>query len=89
MDREVIPGLAGLTVSDEPEPTDLSHLKTIYNKVKANDHAWPFEEPVDQAEVPEYYTNILFPIDLKTIGERMKNGYYVHVSLITVVNQVT
>lgn len=35
-------------------------------------------DPVDAEEVPEYYDNVLFPIDLGTMSSRLKNGYYVH-----------
>ena len=35
--------------------------------------------PVNADEVPDYYDHILFPIDLGTINERIKEGYYVHV----------
>uniref|UniRef100_A0A673N540 Histone acetyltransferase n=1 Tax=Sinocyclocheilus rhinocerous TaxID=307959 RepID=A0A673N540_9TELE len=39
--------------------------------------AWPFMEPVKKSEAPDYYEVIRFPIDLKTMTERLKNRYYV------------
>uniref|UniRef100_A0A7N8YAA7 Histone acetyltransferase n=1 Tax=Mastacembelus armatus TaxID=205130 RepID=A0A7N8YAA7_9TELE len=39
--------------------------------------AWPFMEPVKKSEAPDYYEIIRFPIDLKTMTERLKNKYYV------------
>ncbi|NWW93310.1 KAT2A acetyltransferase, partial [Rhynochetos jubatus] len=39
--------------------------------------AWPFMEPVKKSEAPDYYEIIRFPIDLKTMTERLKNRYYV------------
>uniref|UniRef100_A0A673ZI62 Histone acetyltransferase n=1 Tax=Salmo trutta TaxID=8032 RepID=A0A673ZI62_SALTR len=39
--------------------------------------AWPFMEPVKKTEAPDYYEIIRFPIDLKTMTERLKNRYYV------------
>uniref|UniRef100_A0A3Q2YSQ3 Bromo domain-containing protein n=3 Tax=Syngnathidae TaxID=72045 RepID=A0A3Q2YSQ3_HIPCM len=34
-------------------------------------------EPVKKSEAPDYYEIIRFPIDLKTMTERLKNRYYV------------
>ncbi|XP_055836456.1 histone acetyltransferase KAT2A-like [Episyrphus balteatus] len=39
--------------------------------------AWPFLVPVNAADVPDYYHHIKYPMDLKTMGERLKKGYYV------------
>uniref|UniRef100_A0A4W3HBH0 Histone acetyltransferase n=1 Tax=Callorhinchus milii TaxID=7868 RepID=A0A4W3HBH0_CALMI len=39
--------------------------------------AWPFMEPVKKSEAPDYYEIIRFPIDLKTMSDRLKNRYYV------------
>ncbi len=33
-------------------------------------------KPVDTADVPEYYEHIQFPMDLRTIGERLRAKYY-------------
>uniref|UniRef100_A0A914UX03 Bromo domain-containing protein n=1 Tax=Plectus sambesii TaxID=2011161 RepID=A0A914UX03_9BILA len=55
-----------------------STLKAVLTKLKAHESAWPFAKPVDAAEVPEYYGHIKFPIDLKTMGDRLKQRYYVH-----------
>ncbi|KAK0429358.1 hypothetical protein QR680_011341 [Steinernema hermaphroditum] len=56
----------------------LSTLRTVLRKLREDSHSWPFLEPVQAAEVPEYYEHILFPIDLRTIGERVDRKYYVH-----------
>jgi len=57
-------------------------LKTIWNRLKAHQSSWPFRKPVDPDEVPEYYGYIPYPIDLKTIGDRLKKGnYYCHPKL--------
>jgi len=31
---------------------------------------------VPAAEVPDYYDHIKYPMDLKTMGDRLKKGYY-------------
>lgn len=57
-------------------------LKTVLTRLKAHPASWPFRKPVDSEEVPEYYGYIAYPIDLKTIGDRVKKGnYYCHPKL--------
>ncbi|XP_014664151.1 PREDICTED: histone acetyltransferase KAT2A-like isoform X2 [Priapulus caudatus] len=81
---ESIPGIrdAGWRPEDEPErecpdPDALySTLKIIHNHVKQHGSAWPFQRPVDPSEAPDYYDIIPYPMDLKTIQERLKTRYY-------------
>ena len=40
--------------------------------------SWPFLIPVDRKAVPDYYEHIKFPMDMKTMAERLKAGYYVN-----------
>ena len=40
--------------------------------------SWPFLNPVDRKAVPDYYDHIKFPMDLKTMTERLKANYYVN-----------
>lgn len=83
--RSQIPGLENVRLENdisEPE-SDLTHsIRQILNKLKSSQHSWPFQEPVDVDEVPEYYDHILFPVDLRMVTDRLKEGYYVHVSRI-------
>ncbi|OXA60750.1 Histone acetyltransferase KAT2B [Folsomia candida] len=51
--------------------------KSILNQVRSHSAAWPFLKPVDRNEVPDYYEHIQFPMDLKTMGDRLKKGYYI------------
>ncbi|MBN3316342.1 KAT2B acetyltransferase, partial [Atractosteus spatula] len=53
-----------------------SILKSILQHVKGHQNAWPFMEPVKKTEAPGYYQVIRFPMDLKTMSERLKNRYY-------------
>ncbi|XP_029509141.1 histone acetyltransferase KAT2B isoform X2 [Oncorhynchus nerka] len=53
-----------------------STLKTILQHVKSHQNAWPFMEPVKKIEAPGYYQVIRFPMDLKTMSERLKSRYY-------------
>uniref|UniRef100_A0A8C5FJH8 Histone acetyltransferase n=1 Tax=Gadus morhua TaxID=8049 RepID=A0A8C5FJH8_GADMO len=52
-------------------------LKNLLAQIKTHPEAWPFMEPVKKSEAPDYYEIIRFPIDLKTMTERLKNRYYV------------
>uniref|UniRef100_A0A4W4DTF5 histone acetyltransferase n=1 Tax=Electrophorus electricus TaxID=8005 RepID=A0A4W4DTF5_ELEEL len=53
-----------------------SSLKNILQQVKSHQNAWPFMEPVKKNEAPGYYQVIRFPMDLKTMTERLKSRYY-------------
>ncbi|XP_069874778.1 histone acetyltransferase KAT2B isoform X1 [Dipodomys merriami] len=83
---ESIPGIretgwkpSGKEKSKEPKDPDqlYSTLKGILQQVKSHQSAWPFMEPVKRTEAPGYYEVIRFPMDLKTMSERLKNRYYV------------
>ncbi|CAH4034884.1 histone acetyltransferase KAT2A isoform X1 [Pieris brassicae] len=80
---EVIPGLreAGwraARAAPEPQPdADPAPLRNIMHAVKNHGAAWPFLKPVDKAEVPDYYDHIKYPMDLRSMGERLKARYYV------------
>ncbi|XP_018562120.1 histone acetyltransferase KAT2A isoform X2 [Anoplophora glabripennis] len=52
-------------------------LKIVLNAVKNHDDSWPFREPVDKKVVIDYYDHIKYPMDLKTMMERLKSRYYV------------
>ncbi|KAK4381875.1 Histone acetyltransferase GCN5 [Sesamum angolense] len=38
--------------------------------------AWPFKEPVDARDVPDYYDIIKDPMDLKTMSKRVESELY-------------
>uniref|UniRef100_A0A669B0U6 Histone acetyltransferase n=1 Tax=Oreochromis niloticus TaxID=8128 RepID=A0A669B0U6_ORENI len=78
---ESIPGIRMLfffSVGKELKDPDqlYSTLKTILQHVKSHQNAWPFMEPVKKTEAPGYYQVIRFPMDLKTMSERLKSRYY-------------
>lgn len=85
---ESIPGVLEAGWKPDPEkykeqqPMDPDQLagtmKTILQQVKSHPSAWPFLKPVDKSEAPDYYDHIKYPMDLKTMLERLKNHYYVH-----------
>ncbi|KAK2146841.1 hypothetical protein LSH36_582g02006 [Paralvinella palmiformis] len=85
---ESIPGVLEAGWKPDPEkykeqqPIDPEQLfvtlKTVLQQIKTHPSAWPFIKPVDKTEAPDYYDHIKFPMDLKTMSERLKNRYYVH-----------
>ncbi|NXC22949.1 KAT2A acetyltransferase, partial [Corythaeola cristata] len=83
---ESVPGIREshqLLLGSEPlkelkDPDQLYNtLKNLLAQIKTHPSAWPFMEPVKKSEAPDYYEIIRFPIDLKTMTERLKNRYYV------------
>ncbi|KAG9153974.1 hypothetical protein Leryth_000495 [Lithospermum erythrorhizon] len=49
-----------------------------YFKQALHDHpdSWPFKEPVDARDVPDYYDIIKDPMDLKTMSKRVESELY-------------
>ena len=64
---------------DKIDPDQLyNSLKTILTSCRNHQNSWPFLNPVDRKAVPDYYDHIRFPMDLKTMTERLKANYYVN-----------
>uniref|UniRef100_A0A8C9TG14 Histone acetyltransferase n=1 Tax=Scleropages formosus TaxID=113540 RepID=A0A8C9TG14_SCLFO len=74
-----VESIPGIRTSKELKDPDMLHnmLKNLLAQIKTHPDAWPFMEPVKKAEAPDYYEIIRFPIDLKTMTERLKNRYYI------------
>jgi histone acetyltransferase len=73
------------TWADDIDQDTLQNIfKTVLNQVKNHHAAWPFLKPVDRAEVPDYYDVIKLPMDLKTMTERLKRGYYTHKNMFMI-----
>lgn len=64
-----------LEESTDPEKLAAT-LGNVLQCVKSNQAAWPFLKPVNPAEVPDYYDHIKYPMDLKTMTDRLKAKYY-------------
>ncbi|KAJ6647259.1 Histone acetyltransferase KAT2A, partial [Pseudolycoriella hygida] len=63
---------------ESADPDKLSAtFSTILNAVKVHVNAWPFLKPVSAVTVPDYYDLIKYPMDIKTMFDRLKKGYYV------------
>ncbi|KAJ6953756.1 hypothetical protein NC652_005477 [Populus alba x Populus x berolinensis] len=61
---------------------ELSNCHIVYPGIdfqkSMHDHvdAWPFKEPVDACDVPDYYDIIKDPMDLKTMSKRVESEQY-------------
>ena len=56
-----------------PNHNQLLHL---LNDMQNHTAAWPFAQPVNRDEVPDYYEVIKEPMDLSTMEERLGNDLY-------------
>ncbi|PIO64285.1 Bromodomain protein [Teladorsagia circumcincta] len=51
-------------------------LENIIREAMRETYAWPFLEPVDKKEVPDYYDVISRPMDLRTMINKIKQHVY-------------
>jgi len=51
-------------------------LAEVLEKIKEHPGSWPFHQPVDKKEVPDYYDVIKDPVDLCLIEKRLKDSNY-------------
>uniref|UniRef100_A0A0R3SK75 Bromo domain-containing protein n=1 Tax=Hymenolepis diminuta TaxID=6216 RepID=A0A0R3SK75_HYMDI len=48
----------------------------LISAVRKHRNSWPFQEPVDAEEVPDYYEIVVDPVDLSMISSWLKDGRY-------------
>ncbi|GKU86450.1 hypothetical protein SLEP1_g973 [Rubroshorea leprosula] len=51
-------------------------MRTLLKSMHDHVDAWPFKEPVDRRDVPDYYDIIKDPVDLKTMSKRVESDQY-------------
>ncbi|XP_046808257.1 nucleosome-remodeling factor subunit NURF301 isoform X2 [Lucilia cuprina] len=51
-------------------------LRKLIKQIRSHKNAWPFMEPVDPKEAPDYYKVIKEPMDLKQIEENLNKNIY-------------
>lgn len=65
---------AARPLEESADPDKLANsLNVVLQSVRQHSAAWPFLKPVNPTEVPDYYDHIKYPMDLKTMGDRLKN----------------
>ncbi|XP_060724657.1 nucleosome-remodeling factor subunit BPTF-like isoform X2 [Tachysurus vachellii] len=65
-----------MTVLTPLTEKDYEGLRRILRSLQAHKMAWPFLEPVDPEDAPDYYRVIKEPMDLSTMEERLVNRHY-------------
>uniref|UniRef100_A0A8C8DZN9 Bromodomain PHD finger transcription factor n=1 Tax=Oryzias sinensis TaxID=183150 RepID=A0A8C8DZN9_9TELE len=66
-----------MTVFTPLTEKDFEGLRRILRSLQAHKMAWPFLEPVDTNDAPDYYRVIKEPMDLSTMEERLLKRAYV------------
>ncbi|CAF0727334.1 unnamed protein product [Didymodactylos carnosus] len=56
--------------------TDIKACKTILNELIKNESSWPFKNPVDYKQYPDYLDVIKQPMDFQTMKMKMKTNQY-------------
>ncbi|XP_022696586.1 nucleosome-remodeling factor subunit NURF301-like isoform X2 [Varroa jacobsoni] len=56
--------------------TDQENLRKLLFAVRAHKQAWPFKEPVNRRQAPDYYQVIKEPMDLRTMEQKLNVGKY-------------
>lgn len=51
-------------------------MRSLLKAMHDHPDAWPFKEPVDSRDVPDYYDIIRDPMDLKTMSKRVESEQY-------------
>ncbi|KAM9483687.1 nucleosome-remodeling factor subunit BPTF-like isoform 1-T1 [Clarias gariepinus] len=65
-----------MTVLTPLTEKDYEGLRRILRSLQAHKMAWPFLEPVDPEDAPDYYGVIKEPMDLATMEERLLKRHY-------------
>uniref|UniRef100_A0A803YPU1 Bromodomain PHD finger transcription factor n=1 Tax=Meleagris gallopavo TaxID=9103 RepID=A0A803YPU1_MELGA len=65
-----------MTVLSPLTDKDYEGLRRVLRSLQAHKMAWPFLEPVDPNDAPDYYGVIKEPMDLATMEERILKRYY-------------
>ncbi|CAM8966001.1 hypothetical protein QQ045_003758 [Rhodiola kirilowii] len=51
-------------------------MRSLLKSMQDHPDSWPFKEPVDARDVPDYYDVIKDPMDLKTLSKRVESEQY-------------
>ena len=49
-----------------------NRLRSSLREIRSHEDKWPFTDPVNPVQVPDYYDVVKDPVDLKLINERIK-----------------
>ncbi|ELT91900.1 hypothetical protein CAPTEDRAFT_216422 [Capitella teleta] len=55
---------------------ELKNVQVVLSRLRRNKNGWPFNEPVNPIEVPDYLTIVKKPMDLQTIDDKYVSDVY-------------
>ncbi|WEW56884.1 histone acetyltransferase [Emydomyces testavorans] len=53
-----------------------NELRRFLYQIQSHKQAWPFLNPVNKDDVPDYYNVITSPMDLSTVEDRLEHDFY-------------
>ncbi|KAF4567532.1 histone acetyltransferase [Pleurotus pulmonarius] len=59
-----------------PKSMEHSQMERLLRDLKGHSNAWPFMQPVDGDEVPDYYEVIKQPMDFRTMEHKLDTNQY-------------
>lgn len=75
-----IPGLKEAKLTEEMLNQSTKRLKNVFryiiSEIRTDTHAWPFLQPVNEKEVPDYYQIIKVPMDILKIEKYVEDDKY-------------
>ncbi|KAL7470948.1 hypothetical protein ACHAXS_011224 [Conticribra weissflogii] len=71
---DLMSSTGGIKDSDRQKSQLKSELLQLVQKTSEQQFSWPFREPVDENEVPDYREVVKEPIDLSTMEKRIRKG---------------
>ena len=51
-------------------------MSKVLNKLKDHEDSWPFLEPVDEGDAPNYYKVVKSPMSLQRMEDKLDSGKY-------------
>jgi len=55
---------------------EIDGLKRLHRSLKSHKMAWPFQQPVDATDIPDYYEQIKEPMDFETMSKKLREKKY-------------
>ncbi|PWA77834.1 histone acetyltransferase of the GNAT family 1 [Artemisia annua] len=68
--------MMNVSVDGTPNQKLTGFMRSILKAMHDHADAWPFKDPVDVRDVPDYYDIIRDPMDLKTMAKRVDSEQY-------------
>ncbi|WBW73326.1 SAGA complex histone acetyltransferase catalytic subunit Gcn5 [Schizosaccharomyces osmophilus] len=64
-------------LAQQPKPKPFfAVLEMLFTEMQNHPSSWPFAQPVNREDVPDYYEVIEHPVDLSTMEYRLRNNQY-------------